>query len=117
MTGLSAPGRYRDWSMAGWRQHVPGVADVPAFIEGLAGDTIPGLAAAAAAAAPDRVAVTVDGEPVTHAELDDGDRVTQRTRCGCWPHPHRACRMLALSRFPPQPHHRPLARAQQARAR
>jgi acyl-CoA synthetase (AMP-forming)/AMP-acid ligase II len=72
MTALSASGRYRDWSMAGWRQHLPGAADVPAFAEGLAGDSIPGLAAASAVAAPGRVAVTVDGEPVTHAELDDG---------------------------------------------
>ena len=63
---------YRDWSTAGWRQHLPGVADVPAFAEGLAGDTIPGLAAASAVTAPGRIAVTVDGEPVTHAELDDG---------------------------------------------
>jgi len=63
---------YRDWSTAGWRQHLPGVADVPAFAEGLAGDTIPGLAAASAVTAPGRIAVIVDGEPVTHAELDDG---------------------------------------------
>ena len=71
-TGLSAPGRYRDWSMAGWRQHLPGFADLPVFAAGLAGDTIPALAAASAAAEPGRVAVTVDGEPVSHAELDDG---------------------------------------------
>ena len=58
--------------MTGWRQHLPGVADVPAFAEELAEDTIPRLAAASAAAVPDRVAVVVDGEPVTHAELDDG---------------------------------------------
>jgi acyl-CoA synthetase (AMP-forming)/AMP-acid ligase II len=65
-------GGYRDWSMAGWRRHLPGVTDVDAFVAGLARDTIPGLAAASAAAVPGRVAVTVDGEPVTHAELDDG---------------------------------------------
>ena len=72
MTGLSESGRYRDWSMSGWREHLPGVADVPAFAEELAGDTILALAAASAAAAPGRVAVLADGEPVTHAELDDG---------------------------------------------
>jgi acyl-CoA synthetase (AMP-forming)/AMP-acid ligase II len=72
MTGPGASGRYRDWSMAGWHQHLPRVPDVPAFAEGLTGDTIPGLAATSADAAPDRVAVTVDGEPVTHAELDEG---------------------------------------------
>jgi len=58
--------------MTGWRQHLPAVADVPAFAEELAEDTIPRLTAASAAAVPDRVAVTVDGEPVTHAELDEG---------------------------------------------
>jgi len=62
---------YQAWSLAGWRTHLPGVADIPSFAAGLGGDTIPGLAAAAAAAVPGRVAVTVDGEPVTHAELDD----------------------------------------------
>jgi acyl-CoA synthetase (AMP-forming)/AMP-acid ligase II len=63
---------YPQWSMAGWREHLPGVADLSAFAEELAGDTIPGLAAASAASVPGRVAVTVDGEPVTHAELDVG---------------------------------------------
>ena len=62
---------YRDWSLAGWREHLPGVADVESFAAGLGRDTIPALAAASAAAAPGRVAVTVDGEPMTHAELDD----------------------------------------------
>src|SRR6266852_1277294 len=41
---------YETWILAGWRTHLPGVA---------------------ADRGPDRVAVTVDGEPVTHAELDD----------------------------------------------
>jgi acyl-CoA synthetase (AMP-forming)/AMP-acid ligase II len=62
---------YWDWSLAGWQEHLPGVADVEPFAAGLGGDTIPALAAASAAAEPGRVAVTVDGEPVTHAELDD----------------------------------------------
>jgi acyl-CoA synthetase (AMP-forming)/AMP-acid ligase II len=62
---------YPDWSLAGWRAHLPGVADVQSFVAGLDEDTIPGLAAAAAAAFPGRVAVTVDGEAVTHGELDD----------------------------------------------
>jgi acyl-CoA synthetase (AMP-forming)/AMP-acid ligase II len=48
------------------------VADVESFAAGLDGDTIPALAAASAAAEPARIAVTVDGEPVTHAELDEG---------------------------------------------
>ncbi|HTX27316.1 MAG TPA: AMP-binding protein [Streptosporangiaceae bacterium] len=64
-------GGYQDWSVAGWREHLPGVADVRSFAAQLGEDTIPGLAAASAAAVPGRVAVTVDGEPVTHADLDD----------------------------------------------
>ena len=46
------------------------MADPRLFAAGLGSETIPALAAAAADRAPDRVAVTVDGEPVTHAELD-----------------------------------------------
>jgi acyl-CoA synthetase (AMP-forming)/AMP-acid ligase II len=69
---LAGPGGYEAWSLAGWRAHLPGVADVRSFAADLGDDTIPGLAAAAASAAAGRVAVTVDGEPVTHAELDDG---------------------------------------------
>jgi acyl-CoA synthetase (AMP-forming)/AMP-acid ligase II len=66
--------RYEAWSLAGWRAHLrelPGSTDVPSFAADLGEDTIPGLAAAAAATVPGRVAVTVDGEPVTHAGLDD----------------------------------------------
>jgi acyl-CoA synthetase (AMP-forming)/AMP-acid ligase II len=66
-----SPAGYLNWSLAGWLKHLPGVTDVGAFAAGLGNDTIPALAAAAAAATPGRVAVTVDGEPVTHAELDD----------------------------------------------
>ena len=62
---------YEEWSEAGWRTHLPGVADMPGYVAQLGDETIPALAAAAASAVPDRVAVTVDGEPVTHAELDD----------------------------------------------
>ena len=62
---------YQEWSLAGWRTHLPGVADVRAYVAGLGDETIPALAAAAASRVPDRVAVSVDGEPVTHARLDD----------------------------------------------
>jgi acyl-CoA synthetase (AMP-forming)/AMP-acid ligase II len=62
---------YEGWSRAGWRTHLPDVADVPDRVARLGDETIPVLAAAAASAVPDRVAVTVDGKPVTHAELDD----------------------------------------------
>ena len=64
-------GAYLDWSLAGWRAHLPGTADVELFTAGLGADTIPALAAASAAARPGRIAVTVDGVPLTHAELDD----------------------------------------------
>ena len=60
---------YGDWSLDGWRTHLPGVADVPGYVARLGEEGLPALAAAAAASVPDRVAVTVDGEPVTHAEL------------------------------------------------
>ena len=63
---------YQEWSLAGWRTHLPGVADARDYVAGLGDETIPALAAAAASRVPDRVAVSVDGEPVTHARLDDG---------------------------------------------
>ena len=62
---------YQAWSLNGWRTHLPGVTDVPDYVARLGGDSLPALAAAAASTVPDRVAVTVDGEPVTHAALDD----------------------------------------------
>ena len=63
--------RYQDWCRDGWRSHLPGVTDVPGYVARLGSESLPALAAAAASASPDRVAVTVDGEPVTHAELDE----------------------------------------------
>jgi acyl-CoA synthetase (AMP-forming)/AMP-acid ligase II len=64
-------GGYQDWSLAGWRTHLPGVAGVREYAAGLGGQAVPALAAAAASRFPDRVAVTVDGEPLTHAALDE----------------------------------------------
>jgi acyl-CoA synthetase (AMP-forming)/AMP-acid ligase II len=61
-----------EWSRAGWRAHLPGTRDLPACVGRLGEATIPELAAASAGRVPGRVAVTVDGEPVTHAELDAG---------------------------------------------
>jgi hypothetical protein len=100
------PGGYRDWSLAGWREHLPGVDDAQglrSFTAGLGGDTIPALAAASAAGWPGRVAVTVDGEPVTHAELEDAAAriagwLSRRAISPCSPTPRvpradpRACR-------------------------
>ena len=62
---------YDDWSQAGWRTHLPEVTDVQDYVAGLGDESLPVLAAAAASTVPDRVAITVDGEAVTHAELDD----------------------------------------------
>ena len=62
---------YQDWCRDGWRTHLPGVTDVPGYVARLGDLSLPALAAAAASAAPDRVAVTVDGEPVTHAALEE----------------------------------------------
>jgi acyl-CoA synthetase (AMP-forming)/AMP-acid ligase II len=61
-----------EWSRAGWRAHLPGAGDGPAYAGRLGEATIPELAAASADRVPDRVALTVDGEPITHAELDAG---------------------------------------------
>jgi acyl-CoA synthetase (AMP-forming)/AMP-acid ligase II len=79
------------WSRAGWRAHLSlpgtGTADAPVADGTVAGAwpadgavadlvgqlgtaTIPDLAAESAAEFPDRVAVSVDGVPVTHAGLD-----------------------------------------------
>jgi len=67
-----AVGSYEDWSRAGWRTHLGGgEADVNDLIEGLGGQTIPALAAAAAERVPGRVAVSVDGTALTHAELGE----------------------------------------------
>jgi acyl-CoA synthetase (AMP-forming)/AMP-acid ligase II len=66
-----------DWSRAGWRVHLAGgdgacAEDPDALVERLGAATIPELAAASAARVPDRVAVSVDGAAITHAELDAG---------------------------------------------
>jgi acyl-CoA synthetase (AMP-forming)/AMP-acid ligase II len=83
----SGPSSAEDWSRAGWRAHLARGADtcggtsrlgaacdgdLDALVERLGGATIPELAAASAARVPDRIAVTVDGQPTTHAELDAG---------------------------------------------
>ena len=60
----------RAWSRHGWRTHLP-AGPVPAGpVPGGGEGTIAGLAAASARRVPDRVAVSVDGQPVTHGQLD-----------------------------------------------
>jgi acyl-CoA synthetase (AMP-forming)/AMP-acid ligase II len=63
---------YEEWSRAGWAAHLSGVADIPAYVAALGEATIPGLAAASAERVPDRVALAIDGELITHAALNAG---------------------------------------------
>src|SRR5499427_6493832 len=72
MTGHGRMTGYEGWSRAGWAAHLPGVADIPAYVAGLGGATIPGLAAASADRVPDRIALSIDGEQITHAALNAG---------------------------------------------
>jgi acyl-CoA synthetase (AMP-forming)/AMP-acid ligase II len=75
-TGEDGMSTGEEWSLAGWRAHLPGTTDLPTYVDGLGEATIPELAAASAGRVPGRVALTVDGEPITHAELDaDAARV------------------------------------------
>jgi len=59
-----------EWSRAAWRRHLPNVPDINAFVRGLGDGTIHGLAHATAMASPDRVALRVGDETITHGELD-----------------------------------------------
>ena len=51
---------YEEWSRSGWAAHLPGITDIPAHVAALGDATIPGLAAASADRAPDRVALAID---------------------------------------------------------
>ena len=62
---------YEDWSRAGWRTHLGGAADAEDHLARLSDQSLPALAAAAAERAPGRVAVSVDGAALTHAELGE----------------------------------------------
>jgi acyl-CoA synthetase (AMP-forming)/AMP-acid ligase II len=64
--------RAKDWSRAGWQAHLPGARDLDALVGQLGAQTIPALAAESASRVPGRIAVTVDGEQVTHGALDAG---------------------------------------------
>src|SRR5689334_1391699 len=48
------------------------MTDLPAHMAAVGDATIPGLAAASAGRVPDRVALAIDGQQITHAELDAG---------------------------------------------
>ena len=73
---VSNPWSASEWSRAGWRTHLglpaADAGRLDALIEELGAATILDLAAESARRFPDRVAVTVDGEPVTHAGLAAG---------------------------------------------
>ena len=72
----ATPWSASDWSRAGWRTHLglpaADAGRLDALIEELGAATILDLAAESARRFPDRVAVTVDDEPVTHAGLTAG---------------------------------------------
>ncbi len=70
MTGQQSTG-YEEWSRAGWRAHLGGAGDAEDRVARLGDQTIPALAAAAAERASGRVAVSVDGAQLTHAELGE----------------------------------------------
>ena len=60
----------KEWSVAGWRRHLPDAAD-PGKASALLGEqTIPDLAAESATQSPGRTAVVIDGQPITHGQLD-----------------------------------------------
>src|SRR2546430_15449291 len=59
-----------EWSRAAWRRHLPTVPDINSFVRELGDGTIHGLAHATAIASPDKVAVRLGDEVITHGELD-----------------------------------------------
>src|SRR2546430_1471068 len=59
-----------EWSRAAWRRHLPTVPDINSFVRELGDGTIHGLAHATAIALPDKVAVRLGDEVITHGELD-----------------------------------------------
>jgi acyl-CoA synthetase (AMP-forming)/AMP-acid ligase II len=58
------------WSEESWRVHLPGVTDPGAFAASLGDSTIPLLAQASATFTPDKVALTIDADSITHGDLD-----------------------------------------------
>src|SRR5260370_30019049 len=59
-----------EWSRAAWRRHLPNVPDINALVGGLGDGTIHALAHATAIASPDKVAVRIGDEVITHGDLD-----------------------------------------------
>jgi acyl-CoA synthetase (AMP-forming)/AMP-acid ligase II len=61
----------RAWSEAGWQAHVPNEPDPGALAEELGARPIPVLAAESAGRVPDRVAIAIGADQLTHGALDD----------------------------------------------
>jgi acyl-CoA synthetase (AMP-forming)/AMP-acid ligase II len=70
--GTSRAGRARAAVGPARTDAEPADGDLDALVERLGAATIPELAAASARRVPGRAAVMIDGQPVTHAELDAG---------------------------------------------
>jgi acyl-CoA synthetase (AMP-forming)/AMP-acid ligase II len=89
---------YEEWSRAGWAAHLPGVTDIPAYVASLGEATIPALAAASADRVPDRIALSIDGEQITHAALNE-----QAARVAAWlaPRVRPGDRVLLAARSSP----------------
>jgi acyl-CoA synthetase (AMP-forming)/AMP-acid ligase II len=58
------------WSRDGWHTHLPDVADPGAMAEDFGTQTIPALAAQSARQRPDKIAIVIEDEQITHGELD-----------------------------------------------
>ncbi|TCO64809.1 AMP-binding protein [Actinocrispum wychmicini] len=58
------------WSEESWRRHLPTVEDPAALVASLGDTTIPSLAQATAQRLPDKPALSVDGQAMTHGSLD-----------------------------------------------
>jgi acyl-CoA synthetase (AMP-forming)/AMP-acid ligase II len=61
----------RAWSEAGWQVHVPGALNPGALAEEFGARPIPVLAADSAAHVPDRTAIAIGAEQLSHGALDD----------------------------------------------
>ncbi len=59
-----------EWSRAAWRRHLPAMVDIDLFIRRCGDGTIHGLAHESAVASPDRLAVHIGDQQITHGQLD-----------------------------------------------
>jgi acyl-CoA synthetase (AMP-forming)/AMP-acid ligase II len=69
-TGRARLGNGETWSRNGWRAHLPEAEDPGAMAAGFGAETIPVLAAESAQRRPDKTAIAIDGQELTHGELD-----------------------------------------------